>query len=570
MLNENFVKDIIKSMSIEEKTGAMMTLGFAGVVPKNNVYEYINKYHCGGLRLSPEVRNFGSYVDPKSGKAIMDIGDFSGIKYSKRSPVCKPSYYRNVLRDLQREARNRKSGIPLHFSTDMEGGTSTDPLFNEMVYFPKPMGIRATGKPSRAYEIALAQGKQLKSMGINWIHSPVLDVNSNPNNPEIYNRSYSDKAEDVYIYAKETCRGFKDAGIITTGKHFPGRGSSHVDAHFSEPRIEADLQDLKKRDLYPYFKLFEDNVLPAVMIAHSVYDSLDPERMATFSHKIIHELLRGKMGFDGVVTSDSMTMAAIVKEYGVPEGCVMALEAGADLVLMKAETNLVGETFEAILKAIKDGRLKEEFVDQKIGRILKLKMDYGLFDEEDQAAPDPDTVICDARFSELADEVAKESLYIYKSNDLPLSADDQSVLVIEQKIKHYNLISWHSGQFYERLQTHNPYVHYLETDFVYDEADKTNIERLVDKHDTIIMTSYFLRGNRKNLDYLNELLDRFPQKCFIFVTNTPYETLSIPSKANNVLITFSMAPAAFLNAADVIFGYGEANGDWPLYGPNKG
>lgn len=563
------IRDMIKAMSPEQKAGAMMTLGFAGVVAKPNVYEYIRRYHCGGLRLSPEVRTFGAYVDPTSGKKIMDIGDFSGVKYGKRSPVCRPSHYKAVLADLQREARSRKLGIPLHFSTDMEGGSSTDPLFNEMVYFPKPMGIRATDDPRKAYEIALAQGRQLRALGINWIHSPVLDVNSNPKNPEIYNRSYSDSAEDVLTYARETCRGFRDAGVIATGKHFPGRGSSDVDAHFSEPILKVSLEDLEARDLYPYAGLFAEGLLPSVMIAHTIFTSVDPELMATFSEKIIKGILREKMGFEGVITSDSMTMAAIVKSYGVPEGCVLALEAGADLVLMKAETHLVDETYHAILKAIKDKRLSEEEVDQKLARILKLKMDYGLFDESRDSKEDPNFVCRSEAFCKLAKETAEASLCIYKQKDLPLSPDDPSTLVIEQKVKHYDLINWHSGQFYERILEHNPKAHYLETDFVYDEADKLNIERLIEEHETIIMTSYFLRGNRKNLPFISELTEKYKDKHFVIVSNTPYETLSIPPAAENVLVTFSMAPETYLNAADVLYGGGRAGGTWPLHGPNK-
>lgn len=569
MVNKQFIRDMINSMTREEKAGALMTLGFAGTVVKPNIYEYITRYHCGGLRLSPEVRTFGAYVDPTSGRQIMDIGDFSGVKYGKSSPVCRPSDYKAILQDLQKTARARRHGIPLHFSTDMEGGSSTDPLFNEMQYFPKPMGIRAANEPELAYQVALAQGRQLRAMGINWIHSPVLDVNSNPKNPEIYNRSYSDDAEVVLTYARETCRGFRDAGVIATGKHFPGRGSSDVDAHFNEPVLRVSREDLEARDLLPYAGLIKEGLLPAVMIAHTIFTDVDPEYLGTVSKTIITDLLRAKLGFDGVVTSDSMTMGGIIKNHGVAEGCVLSLIAGADLVLMKAETHLVEDTYGAILKAITDGRLSEADVDAKLTRILSLKAAYGLFDPANDSVENPDEVCRTEELRQLAAEVAGKSLCVYRGETLPVRGDDPSVVVIEQKIKHYNLLNWHSGQLYEHILKHNPRARYLETEFSYDQADLLNIKKMAESYDTIIMTSYFLRGNRGNLPVLRELLEQFPDKRFIFIANTPYETLTIPEGAENALVTFSMVPETVLNAADVIFGKGKAGGTWPVSSPQR-
>ena len=104
------------------------------------------------------------------------------------------------------------------------------------------MGLRATNDPKMAYLVAQANGEQCKSVGFNWIHSPVLDINTEPKNPEIYTRAYSDNAEEVALYAAETCRGYKDAGMITTGKHFPGRGQSDVDTLFSIFRSSLDVR----------------------------------------------------------------------------------------------------------------------------------------------------------------------------------------------------------------------------------------------------------------------------------------------------------------------------------------
>ncbi len=119
------------------------------------------------------------------------------------------------------------------FSFDQEGGSSADFSFGNVTIFPKPMGLTATGDPALAYRCALAVAQQSRAVGFSWVHSPVLDVCSEPENPEIYTRAYSDDAKVVAQYAEQTCRGLKEGGLIATAKHFPGRGHSKTDAHFA-------------------------------------------------------------------------------------------------------------------------------------------------------------------------------------------------------------------------------------------------------------------------------------------------------------------------------------------------
>ena len=130
-------------------------------------------------------------------------------------------------------------------------------------------------------------------------------------------------------YSEQTCRGFKEGGIVATGKHFPGRGHSAVDAHFQLPTIEVGRDVMMQRELLPYKNLIAKGLLPCIMIAHSVFPAFDPDNISTVSKKVITGLLREELGFEGVVTTDSMTMGAIASTYGVANACAMALEAGA-------------------------------------------------------------------------------------------------------------------------------------------------------------------------------------------------------------------------------------------------
>ncbi|MDD3251455.1 MAG: glycoside hydrolase family 3 protein [Lachnospiraceae bacterium] len=560
----SYINGLIAKMSLDQKVGAILTLGFAGVVPKQHIYDFIEKYQCGGLRLSCDMRAFGSYVDPKSAKTVVSVEGKHGMKYKGAAPVCTASEYKEVLDDLQRAARKRPLSIPLHFSYDQEGGSSADFCFGGVNLFTKPMGIRATGDPKLAYEVAKAVSEQSKAVGFNWVHSPVLDVNSEPKNPEIYTRAYSDCADEVAEYALESCRGFQDGKMIATGKHFPGRGHSDIDAHFQVPVIDVDEKTMEERELLPYKKLIAAGVLPSIMIAHSIFPAIDPDNIATVSKKVITGLLREKLGFDGVITTDSMTMGAIATRYGVANACAMALEAGADLVLMKAENQLVPETIEAIEAFVKEGRITEEALDEKVYRVLDLKYRYGLFFDRDNHNVVPEQVIADPAIRELARQVARRSVLIAKQADGGvLIGPDEKVLVVEQKVKNYNDFQWHSGILYEDCLRYSANVDYQETDYTYDEKDKAAILSRIGEYDTIVMTSYFLRGTLSNKDFIDEVIRSTDTKVIV-VTNTPYPEISIPEHANNVVVTFATSPENIKVTAGVLFGAVTPEGEWPI------
>jgi beta-N-acetylhexosaminidase len=556
-----YIKNLISKMSLDEKVGALLTLGFAGTLVRPHIYEDIMKYHCGGLRLTPHARLFGSYVDPKSGKSIMDVVDLKGYKKGVHAPYATASEYKKILDELQTLAMSRPHGIPLHFSLDQEGGTSADFNFGGVNLFPKPMGIRATGDSRLAYEVAKAVSKQSRAVGFNWIHSPVLDINSDPNNPEIYTRSYSDRVEEVIEYAEESCRGFKEAGLIATGKHFPGRGDSALDAHFEMPVINVDKKTLMNRELLPYKVLIEKGLLPSIMIAHSIFPAIDENDVATVSPKVLTGLLREELGFEGVITTDSMTMGGIAVRYGVANACAMALEAGADLVLMKAENGLVGETFDSIKKFVEEGRIKD--IDDKVYRVLSLKYEYGLFNSGTVSRENVEDVLKDERIINLSKLVAKKSVLVArdKQKALPLSKEDR-VLVIEQINKTPNDMYWHPGILFKNCIKYNKNVEYLETEYTYDENDRSNILNAVKRFDTIVITNFYVRGSLSNNEFISELV-KDKSKKIIVVTNTPYK-LSIPDGADNVIITFATSPNNIEVTAGALFGEINAEGEWPV------
>lgn len=560
--NKN-VAHIIEKMTLDQKIGALLTLGFAGTVANPRSYDFVEKYHCGGLRLTPHGRSFGNYVNPKTGETVVNIQNDNGYKKGVSSPQCTAEEYKEVLDSLKEAAEKRPLGIPLHFSFDQEGGENANCYFPGIHLFPRPMGIRATGDSGYAREVARAVGIQCGSIGFNWIHSPNLDVNTEAMNPEIGVRSYSNEPEVVAEYARQACIGFKEAGMIATAKHFPGRGDSPVDAHFELPVITADKETLWNRELLPYRRLIGENLLPSIMIAHSIYPALDPDCVATVSRKILTGLLREEMGFQGVITTDSMTMGAIATRYGVANACAMSLEAGADLVLMKAEGGLVEETIEEIRSFVEKGRISMEELDDKVYRVLALKYEYGLFHPTDRKFAPPEQVMKDEKILKLSREVAVKSVLVRRDEKhvLPLSKEERILLIEQADTSKFLNLSNYPGILYHNCLNYNRNITYLETSYEYDAEDLERIDRKIKDFDTIIVTNYFARGRTCNTEKVRELAQL--GKKLVLVTNTPYD-MAIPENVGTVVLTFTPTARNIEVVAGSLFGEILPQGEMPV------
>lgn len=534
-----FITSIIENMSADEKIGGLLTLGFSGTMPRKHIYEFITKYHCGGLRLSPTIRSFGNYVDPESGQVTVKVDNQHFLKGSQQ-PLMELEQYKQVLQDLQDLAMKRPSGIPLHFSFDQEGGTSADFNFGGVELFPKPMGIAATGNKDNAYRVSEAVAKQSLSVGFNYMHSPVLDINTNPRNPEIYTRAFSDDVAMVIEYAREACKGLKDANMVATGKHFPGRGDSDVDAHYHLPVIDVDKETLYQRELLPYKVLIEEDLLPSIMIAHSIYPALDPDNVATVSYKIVTQILRDELGFKGVITTDSMTMGALASRYGVANACAMSLVAGCDLILMKAENNLVEETIDKIKQFLQEGKLTWKAIDEKLYRILKLKYDYHMFDGI--TYQNPTQVIRSGQYSQLASDIGRRSIMDYGTQKIPTPLDlKKKTLIIEQMNKGVpNNGYWYDGYFYHQSLKHGLNAEFYEIDYVIDAQDQETILELCHQYERIIITNFYVRSKKANNNFVDELAKTFAGELITLV-NTPY-SLTQPKNNPYSVLTFATTP----------------------------
>lgn len=266
------------------------------------------------------------------------------------------------------------SRIPLFIAVDEEGGdvarvaeklgtTAFDPMYSY-----KEQG------PLTARENAKTIATDLKALGFNLDFAPVADVWSNPANTVIATRAYSDSFEQAATLIDAAVRGFADGGVLCTLKHFPGHGGTAEDSHNGLAYVSASVEELKAGELLP-FKSGIDAGAEMVMIGHLVVGALDDELPATLSPKVVPELLRGYLGYDGVVITDGMQMGAITENYDYAAIVKGIFDADIDIILQPDD---IGSYVEAIETALDNGTITEEQLNRKVLRILSLKLAKGI------------------------------------------------------------------------------------------------------------------------------------------------------------------------------------------------
>ena len=279
----------------------------------------------------------------------------------------------SFIRQLQ-----SSSDITLLVGVDEEGGTvSRLAAAQNMGAVPMPQAatIGKTGNPDLAREAAAAMGAQLSVLGFNLDFAPVADINTNPENPVIGNRAYGTEPGPTALMVTGALLGLREAGIIPVVKHFPGHGDTRTDSHLGLAVVPHDRKRLDAVELVPFRAAISAGV-PVVMAAHvntpGISDKTFP---ATLNPDILTGLLRDELQFEGVIITDAMDMGAITKNYGDAESIVLAVEAGADMLLVPVSLE---RACNAVLDAVKSGRVSESRLNDSVRRILALKAANGL------------------------------------------------------------------------------------------------------------------------------------------------------------------------------------------------
>ncbi|GGR82403.1 beta-N-acetylhexosaminidase [Deinococcus sedimenti] len=255
---------------------------------------------------------------------------------------------------------------------DHEGGAILRPTF--WPFAPAAMNLGAAGDEALTEDVSAALARQLRRVGINWNFAPVLDVNVNPANPVIGERAFGADVGLVTRMGRAALSGHDRAGVAACVKHFPGHGDTSLDSHLALPRVDKAREDLEAGEFAPFRDLLP--VTPAVMTAHIIYPALDPARPATLSRAVLTGLLREEWGFDGVIVTDSMGMKAIDDHYGRGEAGVMAIQAGADLVMALGRREAQEATLNAIQSALDNGTLDATQMQASVRRLEALAARY--------------------------------------------------------------------------------------------------------------------------------------------------------------------------------------------------
>jgi len=253
---------------------------------------------------------------------------------------------------------------PLLVASDLERGLGQQ--LDGGTVFPTQMAVGATGVADLAFAQGWATAREALSVGIDVVFSPVADVASEPMNPIIGIRAFGGDPAMVADMTAAFVRGCQQAGAAATAKHFPGHGDTSLDSHIELPAVTVDKRTLEAREFVPFRAAIEAGVR-VVMTAHVAYPAITGNDVpATLSGEIMTDLLRGDMGFDGVLVTDALLMGAIAERYGCGEAAVMAVEAGVDILLMPPD---VEEAVGAVAAAVEAGRITEERIDQSLERI---------------------------------------------------------------------------------------------------------------------------------------------------------------------------------------------------------
>ncbi|MAJ44876.1 MAG: hypothetical protein CMF96_09075 [Candidatus Marinimicrobia bacterium] len=301
---------------------------------------------------------------------------------------------------------------PLLISADYERGAGQ--WLGNSTLFPTNMAFAATNNPQFAYDAGFITANEATALGVHIILGPVLDINNNPKNPIINFRAYSDSPKIVSEYGIQFIAGIQDGGRIACAKHFPGHGNTATDSHTSLPTIEGTREILEKNELSPFKKAVESNV-GSIMTAHISVPGLDSNRNpASHSWRISTGILKNEWGFKGLVITDGMEMGGLTESAWAGESAVLAIEAGADILLLPVD---VDKTIETIEMAIKNGRLTESRINHSVKKILSTKEELGIFENRIPSWEVVESSVGLPENMNIAQKIANESITLVKDDD---------------------------------------------------------------------------------------------------------------------------------------------------------
>jgi beta-N-acetylhexosaminidase len=352
---------------------------------------------------------------------------------------------------------------------------------------PSEMALGATGNLELITKFAQLVTSTAWKNGINYVWEPTVDINTNPDNPIIGTRAFSDKLELVNKCALAYLAGVNQNKIMLGAKHFPGHGATSGDSHVRMNRLNSTLDELLEWDLVPYKKLIEHD-LSGIMSAHLVYPKIDSEHPVTFSRKFLIDILRQQLGFSGILVSDSLTMKALNNYGDANQKAVAALCAGHDIILEDYNVTDPRETLAAILASVKSGELPLAEVKEKVSRILRYKEKLAKYHHQGRIYPVARDRGAEKATFELYSAIAKASLTLLENRHIPDFNNEKIMVLGEQKIVNKDSIIDFSSEgesdvnlLLEQLETTFPQASTMPIEATIDDATFNKI--IIDSQD---------------------------------------------------------------------------------------
>jgi len=352
-----------------------------------------------------------------------------GGLYLSNENLREPEQSALLMNELQAAAMNGISKQPLLTACDQEGAWGIMVPYSTTGPGNMALGASEVANTEEMYSIF---SKELASIGVVCNLCPAADVNSNPLNPIIGTRSFGEDPQAVADRVKAAIAGLHSNGIIAVAKHFPGHGNTSTDSHKGIPRVTRSLEEIESMDLLP-FKVAIDAGVDLVMTSHIIFDALDPENPATLSSKILIDYLRDKLGFKGVVITDSFNMGSIQKSYDPPEAAILTILAGADMIMLAEERygedvgdyiKSQNEMIDRVEQAVMEGRIPMERLNEAYNRIISLKEKYKLAEKLSVDPAHASSFVGNPEHREAALRVAESSMYMAydKRSSVPLKS----------------------------------------------------------------------------------------------------------------------------------------------------
>lgn len=546
-----WVRKTLRAMTLEQKVGQLF-------VP----------YVDGATATTPSARataeNLRRFGVPTPAEAVQKLHLGGIIYFAWAENVFSPTQIAELSKGLQeaaltapREGRGQQARIPLTIATDQETGVVAR-VGPPATQFPGAMALGAGRDRAATRDTYAITGAELSALGINTDYAPDADVNVNPANPVIGVRSFSSRPGLVARHVTAAVDGLqRDADISAVAKHFPGHGDTATDSHSDLPVITHTRAEWEQIDAPPFRAAIAAGV-DSIMTAHISVKALDPTGdPSTLSRKVLTETLRHELGFRGVIATDSLRMAGVRTMYSDQEIAIRAVEAGAD-VLLDPEQPMV--QYEAVLGAVRSGRLTERRLDQSVRRILTMKYHRGVVAQPLVEVDRIDRVVGTPDHLERAQQIADQTPTLVKDDANLVPLPTGSLLVTGWGATAVPLLA-------QKLTAHGHRATASVTGTTPSDAAIANAVGQAGQHDMVVVTTSGAGINAAQ-QKLVAALQATGKPVLVVALGVPYDIAALPG-TQSYLATYSSTPVALESVARLLDGAITPRGKLPVDIPSR-